>query len=222
MKNSEISSRLASLSDGAIDIWRVGGAPDISVLSEVERARAKEIGSEETRRAYVVARAGVRYIASQYMQKNPVDFDIQISSAGKPFFSNAEALHFSLSHCVGYVAIAFCSEPVGFDMEKRGRSVNFITLARRFFAVEEALAVENAGGDGLAVFLELWTAKEAILKLSGTGLSGGLERALVPTPSVGLLDGRHIFLHRLAWPDSHATVASFHRPPHVRERELVF
>jgi phosphopantetheinyl transferase len=74
----------------------------------------------------------------------------------------------------------------------------------------------------MACFLELWTAKEAMLKLEGTGISGGLERALVLNEEEGGLDGQRVYLHRLEWSDVIARLASYHRPIDLRARELVF
>jgi phosphopantetheinyl transferase len=105
---------------------------------------------------------------------------------------------------------------VGFDMEKSDRRTDFLALAKRFFT-----AAELADMDSGSSFLELWTAKEAILKLEGTGISGGLDRARILSESEGDLDGRRVHLHRIEWPGLIGKLASFEKPVAVRMRELI-
>jgi 4'-phosphopantetheinyl transferase len=67
---------------------------------------------------------------------------------------------------------------VGVDVEVRRPRARALELARRFFAPQEAAILEQLPPDEhLAAFLTLWTAKEAVLKAHGGGLSYGLHRA---------------------------------------------
>jgi len=120
------------------------------------------------------------------------------------------------------VAIAFSRTPIGFDVEKKERRADFVSIAQRFFSVAEAAQIAAAGERAASLFVDLWTAKEAILKLEGSGISGGLERALVWSEFEGELDGRRVHLHRMEWPGFVARVASFEEPRFVRVKELVF
>jgi len=106
-------------------------------------------------------------------------------------------------------------------MEKSERCTDFLALAKRFFTAAELAGIVAAGMDSGKSFLELWTAKEAILKLEGTGISGGLDRALILSESEGDLDGRRVYLHRIEWPGLIAKLASFEKPVAVRMRELI-
>ena len=99
---------------------------------------------------------------------------------GKPYFSAAPELQFSISHSGGLWACAFADAPVGLDLQLH-RPCRALALARRFFAPEEAAWLQVHGE---AAFFDLWSAKESWLKYTGRGLSA-LQEAIVVSP-----DGR--------------------------------
>lgn len=112
---------------------------------------------------------------------------------GKPHFPGAfGAFGFSWSHsrdtalfAIGHGAPGF---EVGVDVERVRPRARSLELARRFFAPEEAAWLASLEGDALLVgFLDLWTAKEAVLKAHGGGLSYGLHRAAFQRGSAGML-----------------------------------
>lgn len=82
---------------------------------------------------------------------------------GKPFFEHGE--FFSISHSKRYSVLAVSDEEIGADIEMRSELKN--SVIDRCFTEEEQiyakLSTEN--------FLRIWTAKEAVLKLLGTGFS---------------------------------------------------
>ena len=79
---------------------------------------------------------------------------------------------FNLSHSGDLAALAISQTgPVGIDIEAI-RPVEALDLAGRFFAVaEQAALIALPEGERLAGFFRLWTAKEAIVKAIGCGLS---------------------------------------------------
>lgn len=107
----------------------------------------------------------------------PLPLQIAYGLKGKPYIEN-EDWHFNLSHSGGYAALAFSDVPVGIDIQKIGPYR--ASLARRFFAAEEAEACERLissdmpGKEEAAAELlyTLWCRKEAYGKLKGTGLTG--------------------------------------------------
>lgn len=91
------------------------------------------------------------------------------------------AVHFNLSHCNEAVAAAVSTQPVGIDIESRGRYS--ADVARYVCSAEELdfLAADPALTD--LRFTQLWTRKEAAAKLIGTGLSDGESlKGLLATP----------------------------------------
>jgi 4'-phosphopantetheinyl transferase len=97
---------------------------------------------------------------------------------GKPFVAETGFPHFNLSHSGCCVVFAFAwDHEIGVDVEMISRRHSSIELARRFYAAEEAAALDAlAEGEREAAFMRLWTCKEAVLKALGQGLSFGLHR----------------------------------------------
>ncbi len=93
---------------------------------------------------------------------------------GKPYIPQSP-LHFNVSHCGNVIAVAFCEEEIGVDIE-------FIreyseAVVKRYFTDDEKCYIQNAteSEEKRKRFFEIWTAKEAFLKLYGVGISGGFD-----------------------------------------------
>jgi len=217
--NFKIESNM--LDYGQFDVWRAKGNPDSNLLSPEELERLHAISSQNARETFLLSRCAIHSIVKYYTNNSDFLGEVDRQPGGKPFLINIPELHFSLSHTGREVALVFSRSPVGFDMEKSGRQTDFLTLAKRFFTATEVAAIVAAGNDAGPCFLELWTAKEAILKLEGTGISGGLDRARILSESEGNLDGRRVYFHRLEWPSLIAKLAAFEEPREVKVRELI-
>ncbi|MBU6181730.1 MAG: 4'-phosphopantetheinyl transferase superfamily protein [Verrucomicrobia bacterium] len=209
------------LNPNEIDVWRIGGEGDFSLLTESEKRRCEGFLDDALRKNFVRSRVGIRLIAREYTGNKVRGMDFPVSREGKPFLPDINDLHFNLSHSVGELAVAFSRNEVGFDIESKARRANYGDLARRFFDAAEARAVEEAGDSVREVFFRLWTAKEAVLKLEGTGISGGLQRALISSETSAELDGRPVFLGRVEWEGYAGAVASFQEIAQLRLRSLV-
>ena len=96
---------------------------------------------------------------------------------GKPFLAEHPEIHFSISHCKEAVGCLVSDHPCGLDIEhirpaKEG-------LVRYTMSQEEADAILADPFPDLA-FTRLWTQKEAVLKLIGTGITDDLHHVLEP------------------------------------------
>ncbi len=91
---------------------------------------------------------------------------------GKPYVKDAADCFFSLSHSGRCVAIAVDAEEVGLDVEKL-REKDTEKLRHRFFSIEENRYIE-AQSDQNVAFTDIWTRKEAYLKMKGTGITDDL------------------------------------------------
>ncbi|SEM54943.1 4'-phosphopantetheinyl transferase [Luteibacter sp. UNCMF331Sha3.1] len=102
---------------------------------------------------------------------------------GKPFLpAPFDSLGFNWSHSGDIALLAVGRGAPGFqlgiDVETVRPRPRALELSRRFFAPDETDALAAREGDErLGAFIRLWTAKEAVLKAHGGGLSYGLHRA---------------------------------------------
>lgn len=120
---------------------------------------------------------------------------------GAPYLPDHPELSVSISHCRAAVAVAVSPEGrVGIDVECR-RKIGDGLMERVCTAKE--LAAVRAAADPTMAFLQLWTRKEAVLKMRGTGIQGFGSM-------VDALAAKDIMVHDLdtAMPDVVATIAT--------------
>lgn len=116
---------------------------------------------------------------------------LQRGEHGKPFLPGAGFPHFNLSHGGRCMLFAFArQQAIGVDIDALSRRHAPLELARRFFAEDEAKAIEKLDGSLQgAAFMRLWTGKEAVLKALGMGLSFGLHRLRFELDDTGRAGG---------------------------------
>lgn len=98
-----------------------------------------------------------------------------IGGHGKPSLLEYPHIHFNLSHCAKAIACAVANRPVGIDVESTERKISD-ALTRHTMSPRER---EEMEGDPVR-FFHLWTQKEALVKLRGTGLQDNLHDLLQP------------------------------------------
>lgn len=111
---------------------------------------------------------------------------------GKPHFPGAFGrLGFNWSHSGESALFAVGRGHEGFeigvDIERVRSRPRALELAARFFAPDESAALASLPEAlRLRAFLRLWTAKEAVLKANGGGLSYGLHRVAFTMSDTGV------------------------------------
>lgn len=95
---------------------------------------------------------------------------------GKPSLDGHPGIHFSLSHCRQAALCVIDNVPVGCDVESVPDGLD-MDVCRHCFNEEEMACITGADQPTLA-FAQLWTRKEAFLKLTGTGLTSELPSLL--------------------------------------------
>ena len=136
-------------------------------LSRVSEQRREKVlkykfqsGREQSLKAYMLLQI---LLKEEYgITEPPVFRELE---NGKPVIVGHEDIHFNMSHCKYAVACAVSNEPVGIDVEVIKEKVKD-ELARY------VLSDEELEGLTLLKFTRLWTMKEAVVKLSGRGITG--------------------------------------------------
>jgi len=164
-----------SLLQQTVDLWllTVSGdddriVPCFEVLSSTEKERAARFRFDEDRARCIVARGALRWIASSYCGVPPTELEFETGAHGKPKLQGeTPALEFNVSHSGEFVLIGIAPLPCGVDIERIRPGLREQEIAERFFCPQEVqwLSRTQMG------FARLWTAKEAIIKALGGGLS---------------------------------------------------
>jgi len=187
---------------GHVDIFttRFADLPDdCRILSNAEKERASRFVRKSDAARYRTGRAWMRRRIAAVLGVSPGGLPLAAGPHGKPELPG-HPVHFNLTHTEEEAWLAISASPVGIDLELPPAG-DLEPLFRQIASPEEW---RHAGTHGITVerFLLLWTAKEAVLKLLGTGLmadprSFTLGPLDTPGPRCLVIDGRQICLQRL-------------------------
>lgn len=111
-----------------------------------------------------------------------------IGEHGKPTLLEYPDIHFNISHCKHAVAVAVADTPVGIDIEALGRTKD--ALARHVLSDEEYAAFTQSPNPDVE-FTGLWTRKEALVKLTGKGITDDLKQLLTTYKDVQIETQTH-------------------------------
>jgi 4'-phosphopantetheinyl transferase len=141
----------------------------VAIFSPEENARAARFHFEEDRERWTRSRALLRLWLALRLEVSPESLVFETGSHGKLSLRAHPRCHFNLSHSGSLVALAAGPEPVGIDIE-HCRDLPFASLATHAFRPEEIAAIQSSVDPG-GLFYQLWTAKEAVMKCTGQGMS---------------------------------------------------
>jgi 4'-phosphopantetheinyl transferase len=140
-----------------------------AVLRDDEKERAARFHFEADQERWMRSRALLKLVlADEWGQTNARELEFALGEFGKPALGNGGP-HFNLSHSGDFAAVAVGSQPVGVDVECR-KELPVEELAAFAFRPEEQAAI-LAHVEPWRHFLALWTAKEAVMKCTGQGMS---------------------------------------------------
>lgn len=146
----------------------------LATASEQRRRQAMRYRNEDDRKrslaAYALLRRGLREMFG--IDERP---QLVYEPGGKPHVDGHAEVHFSLSHCHTAAMCVVSREPVGVDIETIRPYHD--EVAAHVLNESELAAVRTAHNPAQA-FIELWTRKEALLKLTGEGLRTELKDVL--------------------------------------------
>lgn len=146
-------------------------------LSNSERDAADRFVRYRDKLSFVVTRAGLRNILARELQIDPSEIAFKHGEKGKPYladkFESETQFNASHSHDLALIAVNE-KHDVGVDIEYIRTIRKLDILARRYFTDSEYSEFESSS-DREASFFAIWTLKEAIVKLTGQGIVGGLD-----------------------------------------------
>ena len=149
-------------------------------------------------------------LSAVYPELDKTTPEFGYNAQGKPFLLCRPDIHFSISHTKNAILVAISNAPIGVDIEAF-RSPSEALIARTMNPTEQA-AITAANQEPLApikqrscqsiarratinqqscqsisasaTFTAIWTRKEAVLKLRGTGIEGDLQHVLSGTEAI--------------------------------------
>lgn len=137
-----------------------------------ENERATRFRFAEDANRWACYRAQLRILLGQTLQIPPLEVPLELTAQGKPRLSTPHhQLHFNLSHCADLGLLIVCRNgPVGVDLESLDRAKDLANCESTFCHPAEIARLPEPGAGRNSQLLEIWTAKEALLKALGTGL----------------------------------------------------
>jgi 4'-phosphopantetheinyl transferase len=156
-----------------VDLGRIDDVPPswLALLDDEESLRADRFFHSRDRLIFVAAHALKRVVLAQAVPNCPAkSLRFLIDSFGKPSLADEVGIHFNLSHTSGLVALAVSYTAVGIDIEAMGSAALGRDVLQSILTISEGAALERVA-DWERAFLALWTAKEAVIKAEGKGLS---------------------------------------------------
>lgn len=125
-------------------------------------------------------RGPLHSLLAAYLGVAPDRVELVENEHGRPHFAAAHGtpLDFNWSHSGERALVAIGrGAALGIDLELRRERARALEIAERYFSPDEAAALRRLPVTERSVaFLELWTAKEAVLKALGRGIAFGLHR----------------------------------------------
>lgn len=168
------------------------------LLSPAEKARSEAYSHFRARKNYIASHGFLHSVLAYYLQRPAAEIEFHQGEKGKPYIApeqNPQLIQFNLSHSQNLAILAVCREQsVGIDIECSQRNSDWSGIARRFFTPNEQQALfALPQAQQKDAFYQLWTRKEAHMKVTGLGLGlppTQFELSVPPHPAafIGLLD----------------------------------
>lgn len=152
----------------------------VDILSSDELIRASKFHFDRDKNRFIISRGLLRFFLNFYTSIPAAEIKFITNSFGKPSLSiddNSTQLHFNLSHSKNFLSIGFSNDnSIGVDVELIKPLKDHLEIAKRFFSASEVGQLLSFSADKIPDgFYSCWTAKEAVIKLSGEGLSFPLK-----------------------------------------------
>ena len=146
-------------------------------LSDTEKKRLDNMISFKRQREFFCGHFLVRKVLSQELKKPLKEVEINVLNSGALVLADSSFGYISLSHSHEQVAIAFCANPVGIDMEWIQQKDNYNAILEQIDAVKDAGQLIGQGYSLQETFFRLWTRREAYYKMSSVCEQSALDKS---------------------------------------------
>lgn len=146
------------------------------LLSIEEKERSERFKFYKHRKAFIASHGFMHMVLAYYIDTSKSGIHFTHTEYGKPFIKqqqNPDNIQFNLSHSKNMAILAVCkNNAVGIDMEYAQRKTDWLSISKRFFTESEQQKLFKLPEDlQKNAFYQVWTRKEAHMKVTGKGLS---------------------------------------------------
>lgn len=134
----------------------------------VRQRKVDRLQNEPAKKLSLAAGMLARLGIARHLHLEPTDISFKREKNGRPYAVGLD-IYFSLSHSGTLAVCAISDTPVGIDVEQIHKT--HLKVARRCFTEQEQYYVFGKKGRPQIKFYEIWTKKEAYVKLMGLGVS---------------------------------------------------
>ena len=157
------------------------------LLSAEEKERSERFVHFMHRKRFIASHGFLRSVLGRYLNIEPESIEFDKTANNKPVLkasAHAEAVHFNLSHSNHLAMLAVSRNlPLGMDVEHMDHKHQWQKLIKRFFTEPEQQAIfELPEARQQQAFFQVWTRKEAYMKVTGLGLQLAPTRFTVSVP----------------------------------------
>lgn len=151
-----------------------------TLLSPKELIRANKFVFDMHREVYIISHALLKKQLSKKLSLSVNDIDIEYFEDIKPYLRNTPAIDFNLSHSQEYFSFIIADDNsmrVGVDIEKYKADFKFQSIVESVMhpnEIEYILPNLTINDENRHHFFEIWTRKEAFLKMHGIGIATDL------------------------------------------------
>ncbi len=144
----------------------------LSCISIKRKNRIERFRFEKDKTVSLCSELLIRCKLSEILEVNPKEIILESKENGKPYVSNFENIHFSLSHSRNMILLAVDKDRIGADIELIEKDNT--NIAKSFFTNSEYNYIIKSENPTKS-FYTVWTMKEAYLKMTGDGIVNGLD-----------------------------------------------
>ena len=145
-----------------------------AITDSKKRARISRYKHMKDRKLSVCAEMLAKKAIADIFSVSPYDVELSADVNGKPFCRNFK-IELSLAHSGDYAVCTVSDAPVGIDVQK---IVPYNPKTAGKVCSDAELEAIELSSDKAAEFIKLWTKKEAVLKMRGTGITHGMKDCL--------------------------------------------